>query len=206
MSKDTKNKLPPGFHFFPSEEELVLHFLYNKASHLPCKPDFIPTLDLHYCDPWQLINGKALEGDNQWYFFTYKAEKAEDRVSGDGYWTPVTDDEPVFSGENKVGVKKSLVYCIGEAPEGIKTSWLMHEYHLLDELVSNPNPNPNPNCSRRGSSKKRRHSRMEDKKWVICQVFDTSYGTQDENEMELSCMDEAFLSLDDDDDEISFPN
>ncbi|KAJ0973158.1 hypothetical protein J5N97_021117 [Dioscorea zingiberensis] len=196
----SKVHLPPGFHFFPSEEELVLHFLYHKVAHLPCQPDIIPTLDLHHCDPWELINGKALEGDNQWYFFTYKAEE-DHRDSVDGYWTPVDDEEPVFSHENKVGVKKTFVYYVGEAPQGIKTNWVMHEYHLLDDAATNPNPN----SRRRRSCKKRRRpiTRMEDNKWVICQVFDASYGRdqdqreRSDNEMELSCMDEVFLSLDD---------
>lgn len=48
------SNLPPGFRFFPSDEELVVHFLRRKASLLPCNPDIIPTLSLLRCDPWDL--------------------------------------------------------------------------------------------------------------------------------------------------------
>ncbi|RWV92223.1 hypothetical protein GW17_00045422 [Ensete ventricosum] len=51
------SNLPPGFQFFPSDEELVVHFLRRKAAQLPCYPDIIPTIDLRHCDPWDL-NGQ----------------------------------------------------------------------------------------------------------------------------------------------------
>lgn len=51
--------LPPGFKFLPTDEELVLHFLYRKASLLPCNPNIIPDLDLNFHAPWQL-NGICL--------------------------------------------------------------------------------------------------------------------------------------------------
>lgn len=56
---DGSVNLPPGFYFSPTDEELVLHFLYSKISHLPCHPNIIPDLDLHVYDPWEL-NGKLL--------------------------------------------------------------------------------------------------------------------------------------------------
>ena len=42
--------------------------------------------------------------------------------------------------------------------------------------------------------------------WVICRVYEQNYDNdEDEDGMELSCLDEVFMSLDDYDD-ISFPN
>lgn len=46
--------LPPGFRFYPTDEELLVHFLQRKAALLPCHPDVIPDLDLYPYDPWQL--------------------------------------------------------------------------------------------------------------------------------------------------------
>lgn len=46
--------LPPGFRFYPTDEELLVHFLHRKASLLPCHPDVIPDLDLFPYDPWEL--------------------------------------------------------------------------------------------------------------------------------------------------------
>lgn len=51
--------LPPGFRFFPTDEELVVHFLHCKASCLPCQPDIIPNLDQRLFDPWEL-NGMPI--------------------------------------------------------------------------------------------------------------------------------------------------
>lgn len=45
--------------------------------------------------------------------------------------------------------------------------------------------------------------RQEHGKWVICRVYERSCSTSGEEDggMELSCLDEVFLSLDDDDDD-----
>ena len=52
--------LPPGFCFCPTDEELILHFLYRKASDLlPSCPSIIPDLDLSLLHPWEL-NGKYI--------------------------------------------------------------------------------------------------------------------------------------------------
>ncbi|GJN02887.1 hypothetical protein PR202_ga20278 [Eleusine coracana subsp. coracana] len=130
--------LPPGFHFFPSDEELVIHFLRRKASLLPCQPDVVPIVLLNQYDPWEL-NGQALQAGNQLYFFSHATQS---RVTPNGYWNPICADE------------------------------------------------------------------MECSNWVICRVSDSSCGSQvnfHEEGMELSCLDEVFLSLDDYD-EVSLPN
>ncbi|KAL8027461.1 hypothetical protein ABFX02_14G096600 [Erythranthe guttata] len=55
------NLSPPGFRFYPSDEELVVHFLHrNKSAILPnCHPDVIPDLHLYPCDPWDLNGVKT---------------------------------------------------------------------------------------------------------------------------------------------------
>ncbi|THU53855.1 hypothetical protein C4D60_Mb10t18800 [Musa balbisiana] len=99
------SNLPPGFQFFPSDEELVVHFLRPKAAHLPCYPDIIPTIDLHHCDPWD-FDGKALQGGNRhWYFFT---RRSQNRATANGYWHAVSTDETVTSNHTPVGIKKTL--------------------------------------------------------------------------------------------------
>lgn len=47
-------KLPPGFVFSPTDEELILHFLYSKASLISSHPNFIPDLDPSLLVPWEL--------------------------------------------------------------------------------------------------------------------------------------------------------
>ena len=60
--------LPPGFHFFPSDEDLVIHFLRRKAANLPCRPDIIPTVLLQHYNPWEL-NGLGSHPPTPLYFF-----------------------------------------------------------------------------------------------------------------------------------------
>ncbi|URD91544.1 Nac domain-containing protein, partial [Musa troglodytarum] len=47
--------LPLGFRFFPSREELIVHFLYRKAAVLH-RAQVIPSIDLHECNPWRKQN------------------------------------------------------------------------------------------------------------------------------------------------------
>ncbi|XP_062224773.1 NAC domain-containing protein 104-like [Phragmites australis] len=187
------SNLPPGFHFFPSDEELVIHFLRRKASLLPCQPDVVPTVLLNHHDPWEL-NGKALQAGNQWYFFSHATKS---RVTPNGYWSSICADEMVSSGGCNVGLKKSLVFSIGELSEGIETNWIMHEYHLWD---GSRGSSSSASSSSGRRLHKKGHSDTESNNWVICRVFNSSCGSQvsfHEEGMELSCLDEVFLSLDD---------
>ncbi|CAI8617872.1 unnamed protein product [Vicia faba] len=186
--------LPPGFRFYPTDEELVVHFLHRKASLLPCHPDVIPDLDLYPFDPWQL-QGRALEEGNQWYYYS---RRTQNRITNNGYWMPMGMEEQVVtsSSNKRVGVKKYYVFLIGDAPNGSKTNWIMQEYRLSDSASS----------SSRSSSKRKSHPKSEHSRWVICRVYERDEDDgEDGDGIELSCLDEVFLSLDDLD-EVSLPN
>ncbi|XP_041011796.1 NAC domain-containing protein 104 isoform X2 [Juglans microcarpa x Juglans regia] len=190
---DNNVNLPPGFRFYPTDEELVVHFLHRKATLLPCHPDVIPDLDLYPYDPWEL-DGKALAEGNKWYFYS---RKTQNRATSNGYWKAMGMEDPVNnSAGKKVGMKKYLVFYVGEAPSGIKTNWTMQEYRLSDSAAST-------STSTR-SSKRSGHSKIDYSNWVICRVYERDDQDHDDG-TELSCLDEVFLSLDDLD-EISLPN
>ncbi|EXB97320.1 NAC domain-containing protein 68 [Morus notabilis] len=193
---DSNVNLPPGFRFYPTDEELVVHFLHRKVSLLPCHPDVIPDLDLYPYDPWEL-DGKALGEDNKWYFYS---RKTQNRVTNNGYWKPLGVEEAVIgrSGNKKVGTKKYLVFYVGEAPSGMKTNWIMHEFHLSDSASTS-----STTSSSTRSSKRRAPKKIDTSKWVLCRVYERDEDHDDGTE--LSCLDEVFLSLDDLD-EISLPN
>ncbi|GMI86686.1 Arabidopsis NAC domain containing protein 104, xylem NAC domain 1 [Hibiscus trionum] len=195
------NQLPPGFQFCPTDEELLLHFLYPKSSRLPCYPNIIPELDLHLLHPWEL-HGKALLSGNQYFFFS---QMMENRVLENGYWKQLDNvEEPILcagSGK-KVGVKKVLEFYIGEAPFGMKTNWLMQEYHLCNWGSGSASALSSHYCKTKG------HRKADCSKWVVCKVEEKKGNAQslscsDEDGSELSCLDEMFLSLDDDLDDIS---
>ncbi|KAF7842637.1 NAC domain-containing protein 104-like [Senna tora] len=193
--RNNVNNLPPGFRFYPTDEELVVHFLHRKASLLPCHPDVIPDLDLFPFDPWDL-HGKALAEGNQWYYYS---RRTQNRVTNNGYWKPMGYEEAIVkSSSNKnVGVKKYFVFYMGEA---IKTNWIMQEYRLPDSASSS-------SSSSSRSSKRKSQSKTDFSKWVICRVYEHDGDDDNDNDggTELSCLDEVFLSLDDLD-EISLPN
>ncbi|CAH1434516.1 unnamed protein product [Lactuca virosa] len=200
MGDSNNVNLPPGFRFCPTDEELVVHFLQRKASLLPYHPDIIPDLDLYPYDPWDL-DGKAMVEGKKWYYYS---RRTQNRITTNGYWKAWDCDEQIISSSSskRVGVKKYYVFHIGEAPEGVKTNWIMQEFRLSDG--SNSSGSSSSSC---GRSKRKGHSKVDSSKWVICRVFDHSYDSDDDNEngTELSCLDEVFLSLDDFDD-ISYPN
>ncbi|XP_010546353.1 PREDICTED: NAC domain-containing protein 104 [Tarenaya hassleriana] len=187
----SNGNLPPGFRFYPTDEELVVHFLHRKASLLPCHPDVIPDLDLYPYDPWDLP-GKAMGEGRQWYYYSRKTQNRETR---NGYWRSMEMDEPIFtsSGNRKVGVKKYLTFYLGDSP----TSWLMQEYSL-------PDSSSGRSSSKRGIRSSGSSHRTDYGKWVLCRVYEQNSNEEDDDGTELSCLDEVFLSLDDLD-EVSLP-
>lgn len=52
--RDIGASLPPGFRFYPSDEELVLHYLYKKITNEEVLKGTLMEIDLHTCEPWQL--------------------------------------------------------------------------------------------------------------------------------------------------------
>ncbi|KAK8698752.1 hypothetical protein V6N13_114859 [Hibiscus sabdariffa] len=178
--------LPPGFRFYPTDEELVVHFLQRKVALLPCHPDVIPDLHLYPYDPWEL-DGKALSEGKQWYFYS---RRTQNRNTNNGYWKAMGMEEAVVNGTTgrRVGFKTFLVFYIGDgetAEEGVKTNWIMHEYRLSSDSGSTT------------TTTSRRSSKSDYNKWVVCRVYETSSSDDEKDGRELSCLDEVFLSLDD---------
>lgn len=172
--------------------------------------------------------GKAMLGGNHWYYFS---RRTPNRISTNGYWQPLGVEEPILtSNSNKVvGLKRYLIFYLGEAPLGIKTNWSMHEYSLSDTGSSSCSSSSSRSSKKRASKviifpsytvtlSLKTHTRyayafyclfQDSSKWVLCRVFETNDGSQGslcDNDQELSCLDEVFLSLDDDFDEINYPN
>ncbi|KAL5197362.1 hypothetical protein ABZP36_000874 [Zizania latifolia] len=163
--------LPPGFRFHPTDEELILHYLRNRAAAAQCPVPIIADVDIYKFDPWDLP-AKAVYGESEWYFFSPRDRKypngmRPNRAAGSGYWKATGTDKPIqdsVTGES-VGVKKALVFYRGRPPKGIKTSWIMHEYRLAaDPLAAAAAYKPSSSCRFRNVS-----MRLDD--WVLCRIY-----------------------------------
>nr|QSD99900.1 NAC family transcription factor [Melilotus albus] len=147
---------PPGFRFFPTEEELVSFYLNNKLQGQTNAIDrVIPVIDINGIEPWNLptLAGEFCRGDKeQWFFFSPGQEREArggkpNRTTACGYWKATGSPGYVYSSDNKViGVKKTMVFYKGKAPSGRKTKWKMNEYRAIQ--VSNQSNTATPQLRR----------------------------------------------------------
>ncbi|CAL0314593.1 unnamed protein product [Lupinus luteus] len=145
-------RLPPGFRFHPTDEELVVHYLKPKLFSFPFPSSIIPHLHLsNNCDPWDLPG----DLDKERYFFSTKEPKypngnRSNRATNSGYWKATGLDKQIMNNKQVVGMKKTLVFYTGKPPHGSKTDWIMHEYRLNTHSQSGVLPLQN---------------------WVLCRIF-----------------------------------
>ncbi|GKV37800.1 hypothetical protein SLEP1_g45783 [Rubroshorea leprosula] len=158
-----EEKLPPGFRFHPTDEELITYYLVNKISDANFTGKAIADVDLNKCEPWDLP-GKAKMGEKEWYFFSLRDRKyptgvRTNRATNTGYWKTTGKDKEICNSETSelVGMKKTLVFYRGRAPRGEKTNWVMHEYRIH-------------------SKSSYRTSKQDE--WVVCRIFQKSAGVK----------------------------
>ncbi|CAK9141310.1 unnamed protein product [Ilex paraguariensis] len=174
---------PPGFRFYPTEEELITFYLHNKLEEKRQELNrVIPVVDIYEVEPWQLpkLSGELCHGDTeQWFFFVPRQEREArggrpNRTTESGYWKATGSPSYVYSSDNRVvGLKKTMVYYKGKAPTGRKTKWKMNEYRAIEEEMTTPS-----SCS----VPKLRHEMSLCRVYVIsgsCRAFDRRpVGTQ----------------------------
>ncbi|KAJ6975605.1 hypothetical protein NC653_031444 [Populus alba x Populus x berolinensis] len=129
--------VPPGFRFHPTEEELVGYYLKRKIHSLKIDLDVIVDIDLYNMEPWDIQARCKLGYDeqNEWYFFSHKDRKyptgtRTNRATAAGFWKATGRDKAVLTKNRLIGMRKTLVFYKGRAPNGRKTDWIMHEYRL----------------------------------------------------------------------------
>jgi len=157
--KNGELRLPPGFRFHPTDEELVVQYLKRKVFSCPLPASVIPEFDVCKSDPWDLpgfhysllpplsssqfiqSNCNVSSGDleKERYFFSTKEPKypngnRSNRATSSGYWKATGLDKQILTskGNQVVGMKKTLVFYRGKPPHGSRTDWIMHEYRLLN--------------------------------------------------------------------------
>ncbi|XP_030542355.1 NAC domain-containing protein 83 [Rhodamnia argentea] len=159
------SKLPPGFVFEPTDEEILFEYLRRKIFALPLPASIVPELiALSNYDPWDLPG----DGEEARYFFSNLdgASNAVVRATSCGYWkaqgVPKQISPSSSDAHNRMimGMKKTLVFFRGRPPHGSRTSWVMHEYCLLPAPSAARAPQLNSWVGELG-------------RWVLCRVFAT---------------------------------
>lgn len=153
---NTFSHVPPGFRFHPTDEELVGYYLRKKVASKRIDLDVIKDVDLYKIEPWDLQELCKIGTDEQsdWYFFSHKDKKyptgtRTNRATKAGFWKATGRDKAIYSKHCLIGMRKTLVFYKGRAPNGQKSDWIMHEYRL--------ETNENGTTPEEG--------------WVVCRVF-----------------------------------
>ncbi|KAH9787183.1 hypothetical protein KPL71_010511 [Citrus sinensis] len=129
-----------GFRFHPTDEEIVTYFLERKMCGLDFPAHTIAdVVDVCKYEPWELPQRSSMpKEDRVWYFFNapvpkYANSKRINRTTNSGFWKSTCKDREIWDERGKkIGLKKNLVFHEGRVPNGIRTKWVMHEYHSLN--------------------------------------------------------------------------
>ena len=77
-------------------------------------------------------------GDPDWFFFSpvdfkYSRSKRFNRTTKCGFWKATGKDRDIRTGDTNtvIGTKKTLVYYQGRVSCGVKSNWVIHEYHAV---------------------------------------------------------------------------
>ncbi|KAJ4951327.1 hypothetical protein NE237_028159 [Protea cynaroides] len=167
LSVNGQSRVPPGFRFHPTEEELLHYYLRKKVAFEKIDLDVIRDVDLNKLEPWD-IQEKCKIGStpqNDWYFFSHKDKKyptgtRTNRATAVGFWKATGRDKVIHSSLKRIGMRKTLVFYKGRAPHGQKSDWIMHEYRLDDPQTSS-HPNSLNSIGEVG----------QEEGWVVCRVF-----------------------------------
>ncbi|CAA2995178.1 NAC domain-containing protein 83-like [Olea europaea var. sylvestris] len=150
-------RLPPGFRFHPTDEELVVQYLKRKVLSYPLPASIIQEVDVNKSDPWDLPG----DSEQEKYFFStrelkYPNGNRSNRATGSGYWKATGIDKQIVSSRSHqvVGLKKTLVFYTGKPPSGCRTDWIMHEYRLAQAQTTTP-----------------QGTNLGQENWVVCRIF-----------------------------------
>ncbi|CAN6353162.1 unnamed protein product [Urochloa humidicola] len=129
---------PPGYHFVPTEAELLDVYLRRKIEGQVLPLGVVNEVAILDWQPGSLVEAYKGYGESKWYFFTVRepssSNKEEEpnrkvRVPGvKATWKATGSVVPIPAAGDIVGTKRVLIYQSTDAEEDGK--WSMHEYIL----------------------------------------------------------------------------
>ncbi|KAI3990048.1 hypothetical protein MKX01_013534 [Papaver californicum] len=163
------SKLPSGFRFQPTDEQLIVYYLVPKVLREDLPANRMKEVEnLYHYHPKKLIQQYKGYESNDWYFFTrkYQGEDHKDvggedtnfidnkfRVAGQGFWL-LTTHSSIYSTDSSnsvIGYKDAWVYYEGRDSEEYETDYVMQEYTMATPSGWN-------------------HSEL-DHEWILCGIY-----------------------------------
>ncbi|XP_054792713.1 NAC domain-containing protein 83-like [Prosopis cineraria] len=142
-------KLPIGYRFCPTDEELIVHYLRKLAFGLPLPAAVIPVLDVFQTDPWKLPGVGEADSVEKGYFFSEMKDIFYGGIiviaEGTGFWKPTGKEKLIVSSATNyvVGTRRTLVFCGGDGSGEAQTQWVMHELRLAGPpIIGHPSKMP----------------------------------------------------------------
>ncbi|KAM5555830.1 NAC domain-containing protein 3-like [Rosa sericea] len=187
MMSSGRIRLPKGFRFQPSDEELLSHYLEKKNKD-PQSEAIIPDITMCEHEPRDLpALGFTLADspDNEWYFFSpvvfkHSTSKSKskskskgkgkgkgkskstqiNRATKEGSWKKQGDDKRITRpySDKQIGGKRILTFYL---PKKQRTDWVIHEY-FLTKANSDEQIGDFVLCRLKNKSGKSDHDRQDD--------------------------------------------
>lgn len=151
-AKTMSFSLPPGFQFYPSDEQLLCYYLTNKNANVdeagnPFGYDLIKELDLYEYQPYGLPEKACYSYGNggrkrHWYCYCKVRVRngRKSRRAKNGYWSKKGRVREIVKSNNRggkviLGSRTSFVFYLGDSFEtAVRTDWVMHEYALVHHV------------------------------------------------------------------------
>ncbi|KAF2309791.1 hypothetical protein GH714_005130 [Hevea brasiliensis] len=185
------SSLPPGCRFYPSDGQLLCHYLTSKnrttneandGNRTVSGYDLIKELDLYSLEPFDLPENACYSygyggRKRHWYCYTKvrvlnESRGGKSRRAKGGYWRRSGRVRDVVdpSGKVVVGTRTRFVFYLGNSVKNaIRTDWVLHEYALIDHVKAS---------------------------YVLCRVFVKSHGGNSISEnMLTSCAEESVSAV-----------